>query len=81
MIAQRPVFKELCDGRFPQPWTSEDNGISFIVRDAKGHAMAYVCYEEGPDQRVASNLMTRYEAHRIAANIANLPELLRRPQY
>jgi hypothetical protein len=81
MIAQRPVFNVVCDGRFPQPWTSEDSGVSFIVKDAKGHRVAFVCYEEEPGQRAASNLMTRHEARRIAANIANLPELLRRPQY
>jgi hypothetical protein len=81
MIAQKPVFNVLCDGRFPQPWTSEDNGGSFIVKDAKGHTVALVCYEEEPGQRAASNLMTPYEACRIAANIANLPELLRRPQF
>lgn len=81
MIAQRPVFDVLRNGRFPQPWTSEDNGGSFIVKDAKGYTVAHVCYEEEPSQREASNLMTRYEARRIAASIANLPELLRRPQY
>jgi hypothetical protein len=47
-------------------------------RDANGQALAYVYYELEPGRRSAAHLLTRDETRRIAANIAKLPDSLRK---
>jgi hypothetical protein len=62
--------------RFPPLWTVEETAPCFIVRDAKGQALAFVYCEDEPGRRAVAKLLTRDEARRIAANIAKLPELV-----
>ena len=61
--------------RFPPPWTVEESDGYFIVKDANGQKLGYV-YFDSP--RAAAKPLTRDEARKIAANMAKLPELLRK---
>jgi hypothetical protein len=66
--------------RFPPPWSVEQHDACFVVKDSAGQKLACVYFEEEPGRRSAAKPLTRDEARRIAANIAKLRDLLRKPQ-
>ena len=58
----------MTERRFPPPWSVEDIGAAFVVRDHNGQQLAYVYFEDEPGRRLAAKLLSKDEARRIAAN-------------
>jgi hypothetical protein len=46
----------LPDRRFPPPWSIEDIGAAFVVKDSSGQKLAYVYFEE----ELARTLAAKY---------------------
>jgi hypothetical protein len=63
--------------RFRSPWVIEDLAGCFVVKARGGQELAYIYYEDDPRRRSIIKLLSRDEARRIAAAIANLPEVVR----
>ncbi len=59
--------------RFPPPWTVEDIGACFVVKDNSAQKLTYVYYEGEPGRRAATKLMTRDEAQPLAPVPIGLP--------
>ena len=74
----RPLTTVIKGRRFPPPWSIEDLGAAFVVKDSARHKLAYVYFEEKPSWRSAAKQLRKDEARRIAANFAKLARLLRK---
>jgi hypothetical protein len=48
----------------PAPWSVEDIGAAFVVKDGSGQKVAYVYYEDEPGRRSAAKLLSKDEARR-----------------
>jgi hypothetical protein len=70
------VVRVLDRGRFPPPWTVDEQRLCFVVRDQSGQAVARLYFEEDSSRRSAAKLHSRDKARWIAARIRKLPELL-----
>ena len=66
--------------RFPPPWSIEDIGAAFVVKDGSGQKLGYFYYAEEPGRRSTVKLLTKDEARRIAAHVAKLPGPLRKSE-
>jgi hypothetical protein len=63
---------------FPPPWSVEDIGGCFAVKASNRRALIFIYYRDGVGRRSLARLLTRNAARRIAANIAKLPDWLRK---
>jgi hypothetical protein len=46
--------------RFPPPWSNEDIGAGFVVKDDSGQKLAYVYFEDEPGRRSAAKPISTY---------------------
>jgi hypothetical protein len=45
------TFAPMPERRFPPPWSVEDIGAAFVVKDSTGQKLAYVYFEDEPGRR------------------------------
>jgi hypothetical protein len=66
--------------RFPPPWSVEEHpgGESFIIRDAKGQALAYVYFEDEPQRQMITKRIGKGDAYQLARAISRIPRMLER---
>jgi hypothetical protein len=65
-VAKRGAVRSLNGPRrFPPPWSVEDTGAAFVVKDGSGQKLGYFYYEEEAGRRSAAKMLTTDEARRI----------------
>jgi hypothetical protein len=61
---------------FPPPWSVEEQEERFVIKDATGRIISQCCFGNQLMRLWSTKQLTRDEARRMAASIANLPGLL-----
>jgi hypothetical protein len=51
----------MAERRLPPPWSIEDIGACFVVKDSSGQKLAYVYYEEEAGRRSTAKVLTKDE--------------------
>jgi hypothetical protein len=72
------VPKHQLPARFAPPWSIEDIDGAFVVKDSSGQKLLFVWYEDETGRRSSGQAAHSRRARRIAANVAKLPDLLRK---
>jgi hypothetical protein len=52
----------MTERRFPPPWSVEDIGAAFVVKDSTGQQLAYVYFEDEPGRRFEKSPSRRQPA-------------------
>jgi hypothetical protein len=73
---RRRASEAMTSRRFPVPWRADKIPGGYVVRDANGHALAYICSRDSEAEALQAKVPTKDEARRIAVNFARLPDLL-----
>ena len=62
--------------RFPPPWSVQDIGACFVVKDSTGQKSSAISITRKSPRAEVFGQAAHDEARRIAANVAKLPVLL-----
>jgi hypothetical protein len=54
---------------FPPPWSIQELNACFVVTDGSRQKLAYVYFEDDPERRLATKLLSRDEALRLAGQL------------
>jgi hypothetical protein len=51
--------------RFAPPWSIEDIGTAYVVKDGGGQKLAYIHYEDEPGRRSTTKMLAKDETRRL----------------
>jgi hypothetical protein len=64
--------------QLPAPWSAERTEGGYRVRDKLGRKLCYIYFRDDENSAEVAKVLTWEEGWRVTANIAKLPELLKR---